>query len=87
MPETRGVRARVSEALEARARSRAPELAYVDRSTLVRVGLAVLADPAVELGSVLESAMRTAMDDRQPTGRRRHEAVAAVPQVREALSS
>jgi hypothetical protein len=77
MPETRGVRARIPEELEARARARVPELAYVDRSTLMRVALAVLADPAVDVGAVLAPAMRTAMDARQPTGRRRRTPVPA----------
>lgn len=43
MAETRGIRVRVPESLEARARARSPELAALDMSTLVRVGLAVLA--------------------------------------------
>ncbi len=43
MAETRGIRVRVPESLEERARARSPELAALDMSTLVRVGLAVLA--------------------------------------------
>jgi hypothetical protein len=43
MANTRVVTARVPETLEERARASAPELAAVDLSTLVRVGLAVLA--------------------------------------------
>jgi hypothetical protein len=43
MAETRRLTTRVPEALEAAARAGSPELAALDLSTLVRVGLAVLA--------------------------------------------
>jgi hypothetical protein len=43
MAETRRVTTRVPEGLEAAARASSPELAGLDLSTLVRVGLAVLA--------------------------------------------
>jgi hypothetical protein len=42
MAQTRTVTARVPESLEKRARASAPELAALDMSTLLRVGLAVL---------------------------------------------
>lgn len=62
MARTRGVAARVPEDLEAAARAKAPELAELPLSTLVRVGLAVLA------GHPVEDAIRVALAYRQPPG-------------------
>lgn len=58
MTETRGIRARVPEALESAARARAPELAELDMSTLVRVGLIVLASPRTSLVDAIAEARR-----------------------------
>lgn len=53
MARTRMTNARIPEDLEQAARARSPELAAVDFSTLVRIGLAVLA------GSPLAEAITT----------------------------
>lgn len=47
MARTRAAAARIPEQLEAAARERSPELAALDLSTLLRVGLAVLAGSSV----------------------------------------
>jgi hypothetical protein len=60
---TRGVAVRVPEDLEEAARGAAPELADMPLSTLVRVGLAVLA------GHQVPEAVRVAIASRQPPGR------------------
>jgi hypothetical protein len=62
MAKTRPVAARVPEDLEAEARARAPELAYLPLSALLRVGLAVLA------GRDLDDAIRVSLASRQPPG-------------------
>jgi hypothetical protein len=64
MAETRGIRVRVPESLEAAARERSPELAALDMSTLVRVGLAVLG------GQAIPDAVTVAVGCRQPRGRK-----------------
>ena len=61
MARTRGVAVRVPEDLEEAARA-TPELAELPLSTLVRVGLAVLA------GHQVEEAIRVAIAYRQPPG-------------------
>jgi hypothetical protein len=65
MARTRPVAARVPEDLEAAARNRAPELAALPLSALVRVGLAVLA------GYQLEDAITVSLESRQPPGPKR----------------
>jgi hypothetical protein len=70
MAATRDVHARIPEALENRARHGAPELAHMDLSTLMRVGLAVLA------GDDIPAAIRTAVRKRgRPPVRPRKDAV------------
>jgi hypothetical protein len=62
MAKTRGVAVRVPEDLEAAARKATPELAELPLSTLVRVGLAVLA------GHQVDNAIKVAIAYRQPPG-------------------
>jgi hypothetical protein len=59
---TRGVNARIPEDLEEAARGRSPELAELPLSTLVRVGLAVLA------GRDVPEAIKVAIASRQAPG-------------------
>lgn len=70
MAAMRPVAARVPEDLEAEARARAPELAYLPLSVLLRVGLAVLA------GNKLDDAIARSLSYRQPPGPRPDKAVA-----------
>ena len=67
---TRGVNARIPEDLEADARGAAPELKELPLSTLVRVGLAVLA------GHQVPEAIKVAIDSRQQPGPKPQEVAA-----------
>jgi hypothetical protein len=61
MANTRVIRARVPEELEDSARASSPELAALDLSTLIRVGLAVLAGhPVPDLGATITTVRRHA---------------------------
>ena len=66
MARTRGVAVRVPEDLEQQARATAPELADLPLSTLVRVGLAVLA------GHPVPDAITVAIEARQAPGPKPH---------------
>jgi hypothetical protein len=68
MAETRRIATRVPEGLEAAARARNPELAALDTSTLVRVGLAVLG------GHPVPAALDVARSRRGPKPREEHAA-------------